>query len=156
MSISSLCHSNLKFSRLLNENEIKEINSLNHFEANEFYFEQGYNTCQKLGLKFNSINDWRHLDGELVLTKNIENNCWEENYFIVESLMYILDNFVKPKNIKLEGFIVSIDKIFGHCLILQISNNQICVLKDLTDYFDHLDLGLDLKFESMVKYVFKN
>lgn len=156
MSISSLCHSNLKFSRLLNENEIEEINSLNNFEANEFYVEQGYNTCQKLGLKFNSINDWRHLDRELVLTKNNENNCGEENYFIIESLMYILDNFVKPKNIKLEGLVVSIDKIFGHCLILQISNNQIYVLKDLTDYFDHLDLGLDSKFESMVKYVFKN
>jgi hypothetical protein len=156
MSISSLCHSNLKFSRLLNESEIEEINSLNHLEVHECFVEQHYNTCQKLGLKFDCLNEWRHLGGELVLTKNEENSCWKENYFIIESLMYILDNFVKPKNIKLEGFIVSIDEIFGHCLILQITNNQICVLKELTDYFDHLDLNLDLKFESMVKYVFKN
>jgi len=52
--------------------------------------------------------------------------------------------------------VVSLDAIFGHCLILQIRNNQICVLKNLTEYFDNLNLDLDLKFESMVKYVFKN
>lgn len=156
MSISSLCHSNLKFSRLLNENEIQEINSLNYFEAPECYVEQDSSSYQKLGLIFDCVNEWRHLDGELVLIKNREINPWEENYFIVESLMYILDNFVKPKNIKLEGFVVSIDAIFGHCLILQIRNNQIYALKNLIEYFDNLDLDLNLKFESMINYVFKN
>lgn len=156
MSISSLCRSNLKFSRPLNENEIQEINSLNYFEAPECYVEQGNYTYQKLGLEFDCLNEWRHFDGELVLFKNEENKCWQENYFIVESLMYILDTFIKPKNIKLEGYVVSLDAIFGHCLILQIRNNQIYVLKNLTEYFDNLNLDLNLKFESMVKYVFKN
>jgi hypothetical protein len=78
MSISSLCHSNLKFSRLLNESEIEEINSLNHLEVHECFVEQHYNTCQKLGLKFDCLNEWRHLGGELVLTKNEENSCWQK------------------------------------------------------------------------------
>lgn len=148
MVIASKTYSKVFFSRSLNEKETKELNSLHNVYVPECYIEK--EMCKALGIGFYCINYWRYKDGELIL----EQNPNEDNFFMLETLYYLLVNYFAPKGISLSGYVVSVDEIFGNCTILHIYNDKIFILKELIEYFENLDLSLNSKFELMIKEIF--
>lgn len=139
MSCATKIYISLKLSRPLTEEEALELNSLKTIQLPEYclFGEE----IKAVGLYFPYPNFWKYENNELKLTKT---ETYEEYYYYLENLLYLIEYFFNPKQILLEGFIVSIEHIFGDLLYLHIHQNRIFLMKQFVEYFSSLRITEDL------------
>lgn len=135
MSWASKIYTELKLSRSLTSEEVLEFKTFQNIKLQEYclFGEE----IKSVGLHFDYYNFWNFENETLDLLKP---ETHEEYYFYLESLLYLIEHFFNPKQIYLNGFIVSVDHIFGDLLCFHINQNRIFLMKTLIDSFSKMDV----------------
>jgi hypothetical protein len=67
-------------------------------------------------------------------TSNLNIEINDQEFYFIESLLFLIENFFTPKSIFLNGYLDSYDSIFGTYICIKVVNNEI--------YFDYEKMKL--------------
>ena len=110
---------NLNLSRKLNKEEQEYFDKITTIDVLNFTLNGNLVTSIK-GTEFEYTNDWIICEDKILLKENLYNE-----YFFIESLLYIIDNFLNPLNIELHGTIRGFDRYFDIYFSYNILKNKI-------------------------------
>jgi hypothetical protein len=130
MSIASDLLVSLTTDRTLTWEEFEAFNQFYFVEIKEFTISQENQIISLNTAPMDYYNNWKlqqDYNGVFRLTFEIKNN--EEEYYFLESLIYLIQSYFEPKNIKLNGFIVGFEDVYGFFFRYNVISNSI--------YFDY-------------------
>jgi hypothetical protein len=110
---------NLNLSRKLNKEEQEYFDKITTIDVLNFTLNGNLVTSIK-GTEFEYTNDWIICEDKILLKENLYNE-----YFFIESLLYIIDNFLNHLNIELHGTIRGFDRYFDIYFSYNILKNKI-------------------------------
>jgi hypothetical protein len=124
---------NLSLSRNLNEEEQKYYNQIELIDVLNFTLIDNQVVTIR-GTEFEHTNDWRVFENKLLLKEIFHNE-----YFFIESLLYMIDNFFNPLNIKLNGTIRGFDEYFDVFFSYKVIESKIYLEYEINESIYTID-----------------
>lgn len=131
--MADIIHSGLKLSRFLDEDELDEFERIRCIKVNDIAFIE--NRAVPTEREFYTDNHWEISSVRLLFSLE------GEQTFFIETLYYIIKDFFQPNGIKLNGYVLAIDSLFGSIICIYVDNNNIYYLPDVINYFENLNLS---------------
>ncbi len=138
-------YSTLKISRFLTDEEEEQFNDIFEIVLNKINLSNGDLVIIE---NENEIycNRWKIKSQYLYL----DIPEYKQEFYFIESLIYLIDNFFNPSNISINGDISGYDDIFGEYFYYEVTNSVIKYDYDKAKYLEHFDKENDILNE-MIK-----
>jgi hypothetical protein len=149
MSLSTRILSNIRTSRLLTDEDADEFEGIQRVTLKNFTIDGNGRVYYSEG-EFEDENPWS-IVGSFKLV--VESSS--KYHFYIESLMYLIEHFFEPRNIKLSGTIIGIDELFASYHAYNVVDNQIFHLPETVEYLENLNLSSNIfeNFSLVMKYL---
>jgi len=136
MYLANMVFSSLRLSRHLDEDELLNFEKIDFVNINEISFDGGY--IVPTNSTFVDYNSWT-VNG---LRLEIEEK--NKQHFFIETLLYLINNFFNPRQIKINGHIFAIDQLFGSYQCYFVKDSLIYPNLEAVRYFDSLEFSTDI------------
>ena len=138
-------YSTLQLSRFLTDEDGEEFDDIFEIVLNKINLSNGDLVIIENESEI-YCNRWKINNQSLYL--NIPE--YKQEFYFIESLIYLIDNFFNPYGISINGDISGYDDIFGEYFFYDVKNSVIKFDYDKTKYLEHFDKENDILNE-MIK-----
>lgn len=145
MSIATILYSSIETSRLLTNEELKEFNSICFIDIKNFVIAN--NKCLTFDAPFDYFNSWKINEQNLY----IKIKEGEEEFYFIESLLYLIEKFFQPKGVILNGRLNGYDDIFGCLFSFVVVNNEIMFDFSSIKYMEYQNYQSISDIDNMLK-----